>query len=431
MRLRRWTAALTGCCLVLAASVADAADVHFAGAASALADADLGLIQLPAGAIQLAGSPNTALDQPSQITAVTSIVDHNLWWTVPGSQKAFLAYLASHPPQGFDQYLTSSGGSSSALTWGYGRGGLGSNETLLITVVQVGDDVDVRADAQVIWTPDKTPAEIIPATLASATFDYKGPMPGSYKDDSTTPKPAHAHRVLTGKALRRVAADLNSLPTQALGGEFNCPMDTGERGQVHAVYGGQHVTFDIALSGCRFVDATANGAPQPGLGGDTRSLIADLYATIGVRFTPIPVTPPQGPVAHTAPPHLSLQHSKVQAQRVADSAPGLGSLPSGAQNSRPVTHPSRPPYTGSGTAVDRGNFWTVKGTVAELANYFQAHAAKGYIAAQPGKDVHGVRRLVLEPKTHPKLVTSLLWVSMVQKGGSVVFRLDGQAAWKA
>jgi hypothetical protein len=127
-----------------------------------------------------------------------------------------------------------------------------------------------------------------------------------------------------------------------------------------------------------------------------------------------------------------LQHNKVQAQRVADAAlHDRTTVPVGAANSRALPQLSRPPYTGSGTAVDRAYFFTVKGKVAELTNWLQAHAPKGYVVTEPGKVVHGVRRLALVPTSHPATVTSLLWVSMLQRGGTVVFRIDGQAAWRA
>lgn len=431
MSSARAVATLSLACLLLGGGTADAA-LHSTNAAAARADADLALVQLPAGAQNVPGPPSSYLDQPAESSGVASMVDHNLWWTVPGSLAGFLTFVRAHPATGFSQYLTASGGSSPVVTYGFGRGGLGSDETLLISALQDGDHVDVRADAQVVWTPAKTAAEVIPSNVTTATFDYKGPMSGSYDDHSTTPKPAHSHRALTGKALRRIVADVNALQTLPTGAVYSCPSDDGELGKVRATYGGQHVTFAIAFEGCSFVDVSANGHGQPTLGGDSEKLTTDLYATIGVRLTPIPVTPPQGPPAHIAQPHLSLQHNKVRAQRVADAAlrtsPGV---PGGADYSNPLAHPTRPPYTGSGTAVDRAYFYTVKGTVAQLRNWFQAHAPRGYVAAQPGKIVHGVLRLVMEPKTHPRTVPSLLWVSMLQKGGTVIFRVDGQAAWTA
>jgi hypothetical protein len=430
MSLARTSAAAALACLLMVGGAADAA-LHSADAAATQADADLALVQLPAGAQNVAGPPSSYLDQPAQTSGVSSIVDHNLWWTIPGSLAGFLSFLRAHPPEGFSLYLTASGGSGPVVTYGFGRGGLGSDETLLVSALQDGDHVDVRADAQVVWTTAKTAAEIITPSVTSATFDYKGPMAGSYLDDSTTPKPAHAHQVLTGKALRKVVADLDALQTMPAGGVYSCPSDDGELGKVRAVYGGQHVTFEVAFEGCAFVDVSADGHDQPTLNGSEK-LITDLYATIGVRLTPIPVTPPQGPPTHTAQPHLSLQHNKVQAQRVADAAlshsPGV---PVGAQYSNPLAHPTRPPYTGSGTAVDRAYFYTVKGTVAQLRNWYQAHPPGGYIAAQPGKTVHGVTRLVMESKAHPATVPSLLWISMLQKGDTVIFRVDGQTAWRA
>jgi hypothetical protein len=427
MSLRRVVAALATLCLVLAGGVAEAGQLHSADAAAAQADADLALLQLPAGATPVGGSPNAALAQPAEIAAIDTLVDHPLWWTVPGTRDGVLAYVAAHPPQGFDPFLTI-GGSNQVKTLGFGSSGLGSDETLLVSAIQDGDHVDVRADAQVVWYPAKTPAETIPPSVTTATFGYLGPMPGSFPDTSTTPKPRHANRVLTGKVLRRVVADLNALQTVATG-ESSCPPDDGELGRIHVVSGGRHLVFTIRFSGCEGVEVSAGGHPQPALG-ISQKLIADVYATIGVRFTPIPVTAPQGPPPHVPAPSLTLAHNKVQAQRYGDAVlHAQAAVPGGANWLNSVKRPTRAPYNGHGTVVDRTYFYTVQGTMAELVNWYIAQLPKGFVLSEPGKPVHGVRRLVVEPRDRTVHPAALLWLSMVQSGKQVVFRLDGQAAW--
>jgi hypothetical protein len=121
--------------------------------------------------------------------------------------------------------------------------------------------------------------------------------------------------------------------------------------------------------------------------------------------------------------------NQVAAQRVADTSRSLD--PAGAsideQNSKSPTHP---PYGGPGTAVDRSMAYRVQGTMDQLAAWYRAHPVVGTVAAEPQPILDGVRRLVMEPKNRSQAVRALVWVSMVQRGDQVVYRIDAQTVWR-
>jgi hypothetical protein len=143
---------------------------------------------------------------------------------------------------------------------------------------------------------------------------------------------------------------------------------------------GHHLIFFVEPNGCQDVSVSLDGKASPLLDG-TQQLTRDIYLAIGVVETPIPRVPPLGPPVRTAVPAITVfEHNQVQAQRVGDRSPGGGTLPQDAAEPLPATD--------------------------------------------------GVLRLVMEPKDRRKPVQVLRWVSMVQHGAHVVFRLDAQTAWK-
>ncbi len=433
MRKRLRTLAVAGMtvCLTLPAGVAGAEPrLTSAAAASAAAEADLALIQLPPGTAVAAASPVPFLDAPPEQPAADTLVQRTFWATTHGTVNDVLAYVDAHRPAGFvlSGFDRTTVDGQTSLSHSFGRGYL-SDQTVWVTALQAGSTVDLRVDAQLIWYPTRTAAEAVPAAVTSATLDYLGPLPGSIAPLSLTPRPLHAHRVLTGTALRRIAADLNALKTTAPG-EHGCGGEDGELGRLRMTISGQHVVFSVDFGGCTGVSVTADGKVQPNLGYANPHLDDDLYAAIGVRFGPLPVTAPQGPPVATPAPSVTLAHSAEQARRSADALLNKqGAVPGWAQPYSMVGTPGRPPYAGLGVAVDRTHWYSVQWTGTDLLGWFQAHAPEGYVVAEPGKPVDGVRRLVLEPKdrtTHP---SALLWVSIVPGDAWVTFRLDAQSAW--
>ena len=409
-------------------AVVDSSDVYSAAAAAIRADALLALVSLP-GATSVPSSPDSRLAHPAQ-SADDNLIDHARWWTMPGRATALIAGLKAHPPAGLTLWGWSSGGTDQVSSAEFSPGGLGSRDTLSISMVQDGSQVNVRADGQVIWLPPRQAAETIPVSVTSATMDYTGPRDSpTWIQSTTTPKPAHAHRTLTGARLKAIVTDLNGLATESPGVR-SCPMDFGETATLRFTFGGRHVVFSHDFAGCGEVTVTGNGHQLPTLVGSDR-LTTDLYAAIGVVETPIPRVPPQGSRVTTPAPRVTvLEHDRVQAQRVGDAAINVGG-PQDAQLTHQAGSPPRPAYAGAGHFVDRASFWTVRGTVAELAAYVRATTPKGFVAAEPVRYKGSLRVFVIEPRDRTKPIKALVLVSMMQSGDSVSYRVDAQTGWAA
>jgi hypothetical protein len=390
----------------------------------------LALEQVP-GAAPVAKSPSPVLDESVWSTASANLVDRHRYVTVAGNLATVMGWVKTHPVPGFLMSSSQIGGSNHVEGWTFTAGTVGRTSLSLVGV-QDKSSVDIRIDAQVIWLPAKTAAELIPPSVTKAVVDYTGPTtsfgtpPGG---PVTTPKPRHAHRVVSGATLSAIAADLNALPQGTPFTSLSCPMEDGEQARVAVDFGGRHVVFDIEFSGCSSVQVTSNGHQQPYLSLDP-ALIKDVYAAVGIIETPIPRAPRPGPPVRTKPPAFTVfEHNQVAAQRVADASRDL--TPAGAsideQNSK---SPARPPYNGPGRAVDRSMAYSVQGTLDQLVAWYRAHPVPGTVAAEPQPLVNGVRRLVMEPKDRSAPVRALVWVSMVQRGDQVVYRIDAQTVWR-
>ncbi|MDX6257280.1 MAG: hypothetical protein QOJ11_3614 [Frankiales bacterium] len=403
-------------------------DVYSIAAARAKAVAVLELIPLPSGAVQLTASPDADLAGGPSDDPQSNLVAYSQWWSLPGSDSAFTAFLKVHPPAGFSPGAgVINSGSISTVNWAQFAPAGPTVASLQIRHEQHGDHVDLRLDATATWLIRRTPAETIPVSLTSATLDYVAPPAAATQE--TTPKPRHAHRVLTGQALQRIVSDLNAVPV-GVAGPQSCPEEDGEVAHLAMEFGGHHVVFTVYFSGCGGVDVTSDSQPQPYLFGP-RNLTPDLYAAVGVAITPIPRTPPLGPVPTRRAAQTLLLHNRVQAQRAGDAVVRTLLVLPDAVETGPVSHPPWPRYTGAGTLVDRAIFRTITGKRDDLFNWLRAHPPAGRFAAEPIKSSRGVLVLDMEPRDQTKPVTANIWVSMVQQGAQVVFRVDAQSAWKS
>ena len=385
------------------------------------------LEQIP-GAVAAKTAPSTALGSVWESSS-QNLVDRHRFVTVPGTLATVLAWVKAHPPAGFVLSAGESGGSDHLEGQSF-TVGVGSRTELAVVGVQVGGRVGVRIDGEVTWVPRKTAVEDIPATVTRATVDYTGPTmsfgtpPGG---PVTTPKPRHADRVATGKPLAAIVNDLNGLVEGTPYTALSCPLSNGEHVDIGMDFGRRHVVYSMDFSGCPEVDVTSNGHKQPYLYPDAQ-LVTDVYAVVGVVETPIPRAPAPGPAVTTKPrPITVLEKNAVDAQRVGDrtatlSAAGASTLHYNSGD------PSRPPYAGKGTAVDRGQFYSVPGRMDQLIAWYRAHPVRGTVAAEPYPAAAGVRRLVMEP-TAKRSVRAMVWVSMVQRGDHVDYRIDAQTAW--
>ena len=422
--VRAGTAPETSAAPSAATPVVPAGEVHSAAEGLAKATAMLTLVHLPAGATKLAASPTPDLAQV-QSTASDNFLDVPAFYSVPVTAKAFASYAKTLKVAGFGPGPGSFGGT--VTMDGFSSDTVGWHALVLVSYQDVGGHVDVRVDGQVIWLPVKTAAELIPVTVKAATLAYTGPM-SSFGTGDTSPKPKDKTVLVTGTKLHQLIVALNGEATVAPG-ESSCPENNGEIAVITLHFGGQKVVDSVSLSGCQGVDVTADGASQPGLT-SSEALTKAIYAAIAVRLTPIPIVKPQGPPVRTLAKPFTLQHNKVQAQRVGDRALDFGSrFPDDTRYSNPVKSPTRPPYFGKGTLVDRATFWTIPGKLSDLVSWFRANPGPGNVAAEPYREKNGIRRLDLEPKDRSKPTTANVWISMMQKGKQVVFRVDAQTAY--
>ena len=405
--------------------------LHSKADAVATGDALLALVR-PPGATRvngvdtqlLGGPPGGMTDDPQQI-------DLDRLWTVAGTGTGYLAQLQAHPPAGFSVPAGSPGSVDATVFYEPLMPDPGAPAgSVTISAATDGDHAELRVDVEESWNAPRVPATILSASIPSAILDYVGPTAGfeRMQDPDTTPKPPYAHKVVTGARFEAIASDLNALLPETLA-THNCVAGDNETANVTVDSSGHHLVFYAQLNGCQDVSVSLDGMASQLLSG-TSDLTRDVYHAIGVVETPIPRVPPQGPPVRTpVPPITVLEHDAVQAQRIGDHRRGL----SGPQDAASATGSSsslRPPYTGLGTAVDRGETFTVTGTLDQLVAWFRANPAAGTIAAEPLPARDGVRRLVMEPKDRSKPLQVLYWVGMVQHKDHVVFRIDAQTAWK-
>ena len=258
--------------------------------------------------------------------------------------------------------------------------------------------VDIRVDAQVIWLPPKTDAERIPATLARATLSYSGPSGSFYGTGDTTPKPKHAKVIVTGPRLRKLIAILNGAATlsDGIGG---CTADFGEQATITMSFGGHKVVYsdEFACTASMSPPMASNSQARPH--GPRRMSSMQLSAS-GARRS----------LSSSRKDHRSARwRSRFPCSTTRLRRSGWATRPSasaarspGRPLSNPVKSPTKPPYFGKGTLVDRAFFWTIPGKMSDLVSWFRANPGPGNIAAEPYQEKNGVRRLDIEPKDRSK-----------------------------
>ena len=273
---------------------------------------------------------------------------------MPLSATGFAAWLTANPPQGFSG---GGGGFGNQVTSvEYGQVSLQDEDAILVVYYQpvAAGQVDVRVDAQV------------PTTLSRTILTYTGSTGRSGLTGDTTPKPQHATVVITGPRPHKLIAVLNGMSTES-NGIGGCGEDLGETATFGMSFDGHKIVYSLRFA-CFGVYVTSDGVQQPELGGggDRERVI---YGAIGLRLTPIPIVKPQGPSVRTLARPFVLQHNKLQAQRVGDRALDFGgAIPDDACLGNSTKSPTRPPYLGKGTLVDRASYWTIAGKVGDLVS---------------------------------------------------------------
>ena len=286
-----------------AADVLEPGPLYSKAAATARADAVLTLAVLP-GATRVEHVDATTLNGPPEGTDDPQQIDVHSLWTAPGDKAAYLARLLQHPPTGFGK--AGGGGYAGTPTqpvWVTFNRGLGQVGEIYVTAADDGDHVDLRVDVSDHWVTPRPADTLVPASVTSAVLDYDNGFTNANNaqlgpgQQDTTPKPAHAHVVLSGTRLATVVRELNALIPQT-GATRSCPADAGESFTLTFAYGGHRTVFDVDVQGCGDVLAKVDRRAPLDLAGDQR-LTDDLFLAIGVVKTPIPSVPAQGPPVRT------------------------------------------------------------------------------------------------------------------------------------
>jgi hypothetical protein len=195
-----------------------------------------------------------------QTVASPNVVTATRWWTAPGTVEEALGYLRAHPPAGLR-----GGGHGAFLTSRVTVRGLmfdGRSTrayrglTLVVAVTRHGAGVAVRADAQAVWVPARTPAEHIdPTTLTSVDVTV------TRLEVAPT-----AHRAVTGADARALAAVVNGLPVLTPGTR-GCMRDLGSVDSLVFHGAGPDVVVRAEATGCMVAEVSVSGRPQPVLAG--------------------------------------------------------------------------------------------------------------------------------------------------------------------
>ena len=136
---------------------------------------ELSTASLPAGTLPVSGDVSTTRQLGSangSFFPAANQVDLHAFWRVPGPPAAVLKWFESHPPQGWANSSTGSGGSGgTTLHWNVTFGfptisGRTSSEDLTITTASArGGGTAVRVDVQTIWVIPRPHDSIVPATV--------------------------------------------------------------------------------------------------------------------------------------------------------------------------------------------------------------------------------------------------------------------------
>jgi len=202
----------------------------------------------PPGSRPVGSAPTPQLSKPASMLVSPHVVSRTRFWTVRGTLASVGAYFRRHhengrAAEGQGSLSDRSGLVSSFLTYG----------ELQIEIAPIGTrTVGIRADAIVLWEPDKPAAERIPGGVRSVDLL-------AYQE---TPDNVVARRTVTGAAARHLADLANALARDNRG-VHGCGGDRGRR---------TRITFSTSqgpavLDGffCGSVELTVRGQVQPPL----------------------------------------------------------------------------------------------------------------------------------------------------------------------
>ncbi len=241
----------------------------------------LAQVHLPAGSMSVSSAPAPVLTTAALSPMSPNLIDESGWWTTPGTVADVLTYLKAHPPAGTTGPVTGSG-SGQAGSWttlGFEAPATDNYAALelLLTATSTGGKVAVRADAQVIWRPARTPAETVPvADVSAATAQRPG--------DDTTALSSELTIALSTQQIHTIVKLLNSSDTVAPANHGCPPTTTVTTLTFHTSTG----PLVFTATGCLDVTVTAGGVKQPALE-ETGGLDTWIDSLFNVTTSPTPV----------------------------------------------------------------------------------------------------------------------------------------------
>jgi hypothetical protein len=199
------------------------ADPH--QAAIRTAETIIATAPMVSGASQVDQPPLAVLDEPGSIPGAQH-VQRTRFWTAPGTVDAAIAYLKSHPPPGLSPSGSGSAGGPGTptvemLTFEAGAFGTDTFKSLQYSVVAFRGGVAVRADAQVIWAPRRSPADMVRSSVTSVDVVVVRKNPQLHQGAPTV------RTTLTGAAARQLADVVNRLPRAVPTVHMSCPAMLG------------------------------------------------------------------------------------------------------------------------------------------------------------------------------------------------------------
>jgi hypothetical protein len=298
-RMARNTSGAGGSAAIPATSTADPSAAHpgtppasTRAQALRLARKLLAELAVPADSAPLPQRPlPRGLRRPFSSESATSYLDIYRLLRLPVPMRKAEYFLTTHTPPGLKQFgtgTTSGPGlvTTESVTLAARRlpAGISSLEVVEAIVPGPGGTALLRADAQVIWYPQRSAAEYLTAASFRAV---RVQAPKAYGRG-----PGAVTRTFAARAvIRRLVRLIDSLPASP-GGVFNCPLITGIYVVTFQPRAG-HALAVVSVPGCASDDVTVGGVPQPELA-DFGRLTSAVRALLHLGRPRIPVAGTHG-----------------------------------------------------------------------------------------------------------------------------------------
>jgi len=258
-------------------SVASAGGFSSPAASRARAESLLVTVRVPGPAATVTRPPNRYLSGPASYPSSPYLVSAHRIWTVPWILERTIRWYhrigrAASSPWDMSHSTRHGRLTSVSLDWS----GVSGNDVVVEFVPIAAHQTGIRADAQVIWTPPRPAAEMVPATVTGATVT-------AYY----LPHHVVARRDVGTATARHLGALVNALHRDTRG-PHGCLVDFGFRLRItFTAAQGRYVVGEFPA--CGAVSLTTDGHDQPGLLLSGRLLPATLGAVgLPAHYQPKP-----------------------------------------------------------------------------------------------------------------------------------------------